>query len=497
MGKDLQYLNPATVRMPSYGFYARDQWQVNRKLTLNYGVRYEYYPVGKRDHRGPERYDPTTDKVYVGGLGDIPENAGIDVGNGQFAPRIGIAYRATEKTVIRTGYGISVDPMHFKQLRNAYPAVISLQISGASTFEQAGTLRTGLPPIVGPDPRAPVIDLPNTVNTVTFPTEFKRGYIQSFNFTIQQDIGGGFNGQVGYVGSRAIRQTVQQNINSSGPGGGNPGRALAQKFPGRFSNINLFTPFRTAQYDSLQSQLNRRFHGGSQLGVAYTFSKAINYADNSDSGLTWNWEPMLDRNRALAGFDRTHNFQMYGVLELPFGQGKKWALSGPADWVLGGWQINGIFSAMSGTPFTVGTAGTSLNSQGNTQTADQVVPEVEILGGVGRGQSYFDPYAFMPVTAVRFGNTGRNILRGPGVVNVDASLFRNFNLTERFRMQFRAEAFNVSNTPKFSNPGATVSSATRNAQTGLITALNNYTEITSTSNQHQDRQLRFALKLFF
>jgi hypothetical protein len=498
MGKDLQYLNPATVRMPSYGFYVRDQWQATRKLTLNFGVRYEYYPVGHRDHRGPERYDPDTNLVYVGGNGDTPFDAGIEVGKGQFAPRLGIAYRVTEKTVIRTGYGISVDPMHFKHLRNAFPAVISLQLQGANTTTPAGSLRTGIPPIVGPDPRAGVITLPRGVGTVTFPTDFRRGYIQSFNFTIQQDIGGGFNGQVGYVGSRAIRQTAHRNLNAAGPGGGAAGRALAQRWGADRSSgdIILFHPFNTATYNALQAQLNRRFHGGSQLGIAYTFSKAINYADNSDSGLTWNWEPMLHRNRAVAGFDRTHNFQLYGVYELPFGRGQKWATSGPASWFFGGWQVNGIFSAVSGTPFNVGTANTSLNAPGNTQTADQVKPEVEILGGVGRGASYFDPYAFAPVTEARFGNTGRNILRGPGAVNLDASLFRNFNLTERFRMQFRAEGFNVTNTPKFGNPGATVTSAARNAA-GQITNLNGYTEVTGTSPLHEDRQLRLALKFFF
>jgi hypothetical protein len=146
--------------------------------------------------------------------------------------------------------------------------------------------------------------------------------------------------------------------------------------------------------------------------------------------------------------------------------------------VIGNWQINGIFSRVTGTPFTVGSTGTSVDAPGNTQTADQVLPEVQILGGVGRGASYFDPYAFAPVTAVRFGNTGRNILRGPGLNNMDASIFRDFPLTERFRLQFRAEAFNISNTPAFNNPGATVSAATRNAS-GVITNLGGYTEITS------------------
>jgi len=162
--------------------------------------------------------------------------------------------------------------------------------------------------------------------------------------------------------------------------------------------------------------------------------------------------------------------------------------------VVGNWQLNGIFSRVTGSPFTVGTSNASLNSAGNTQTADQVKTDVKIIGGVGRGNSWFDPTAFVPVTAVRFGNSGRNILRGPGQTNLDASIFRDFRVTERFKLQFRAEAFNLSNTPAFNNPGATASSASRNAA-GEITNLGGYTEVTSA--QTTERQFRFALKLFF
>ena len=142
MGKDVQYLNPATVRMPSFGLYARDQWQVSRKLSIDYGLRYEFYPAPRRDHWAGERYDPNTDKVYRGGF---------DVGIGQLAPRLGIAYRLNEKTVIRVGGGISVDPNTFRYLRDAYPATISTQFSGATSYQAAGSLRTGLPDVVGPD----------------------------------------------------------------------------------------------------------------------------------------------------------------------------------------------------------------------------------------------------------------------------------------------------------------------------------------------------------
>jgi hypothetical protein len=482
MGKDVQYLNPATVRMPSYGIYARDSWQINRKLTLNYGIRYEYYAAPRRDHWAGERYDPNTDMVYRGGY---------DVGKGQVAPRLGIAYRMNEKTVIRVGAGISVDPNSFRYLRDDYPATISTQYSGASSFQAAGTLRTGIPAVVGPDLSLSQFPLPTTVGTTTFPQVFHRGYVESWNATVQRDVGLGFNIQAAYVGSRGVRQTVNQNINASGPGGGNNGRALYAKF-GRISNITYHTPFDTTTYDGLQMQVTRRV-GAAQLGVSYTYSKAFSWGDDTDSGLTWNWVPMLYRNRAVAGFDRTQNFQFYGNYELPFGRKYALANQGVMAAVLGGWQVNWILSRMSGTPFTVTTSGSSVNTQGNTQTADQIKGTVQILGGHGVGQSYFDPLAFKAVTDVRFGSSGRNILRGPGVFNLDSSLFRNFKITERFGLQVRMEMFGVTNTPQFGNPATTVSNMTFNAD-GSIRALNGYTEITSASGE---RQIRFAAKFTF
>jgi hypothetical protein len=169
---------------------------------------------------------------------------------------------------------------------------------------------------------------------------------------------------------------------------------------------------------------------------------------------------------------------------------------GFASHIVSGWQLNGVLSRESGAPFTVASSGTSVNAPGNTRTANQVLPAVSVLGshGIGaNGASYFDPNAVAPVTTVSFGNSGRDILRGPGVFNTNASHFRNFKMTGRFTMQFRAETFNPTNTPQFGNPGATVSPATFNAD-GSIKSLNRYTQITSAGNE---RQLRFALKLMF
>src|SRR5262249_7386920 len=156
---------------------------------------------------------------------------------------------------------------------------------------------------------------------------------------------------------------------------------------------------------SLQTRVTRRLNASSLFGLSYTFSKSLSYADNSDSGLTWHWVEMWRRNRAPAGFDRTHNLDIFGISEFPFGTGKRWANHGVAALPAGGWQLTGIFTAISGTPFSVTSSATSLNSPGNTQTADQVKPTVEKLGQVGPGTSWFDPYAFAPVTAVRFGTS--------------------------------------------------------------------------------------------
>ena len=156
--------------------------------------------------------------------------------------------------------------------------------------------------------------------------------------------------------------------------------------------------------------------------------------------------------------------------------------------------MNGIFSAYSGAPFSVTASGASLNAPDNSQTADQVLPNVQYLGGIGPNTPYYNPLAFRAVTAARFGSTGRDILRGPGEVNLNASVFRTFRLTERIKLEFRAEAYNLSNTPHFNAPSANVSSMSLRPD-GSIASLGNFMSITSTVGD--PRQFRFGLRLSF
>lgn len=475
MGKDYQYINPGTVREKSIGLYARDQWQVLHNLTVTLGMRYEDYPLAHRDHTGFNRYDPTTNLELIGGQGGVPFDTGMDIGHGVFAPRLGIAYRIGEKTVIRTGYGMTVDPNNFRTLRDAYPAVISQQLTGPNSYSPAGSLAIGLPAVVFPDITQGKLVLPSTLGTSTFPQTVRRGYIESYNFTIQRDMGHGFSVQSGYVGTMSIRQFASVNINASTPNGGNAGEPLDILF-GNISTISMLEPFNSSRYNSLQTTAVKRFRGGNSIRMSHTWGRAIDFNDNSDSGLTWNWVPILQRNKALAGYDRTSNFKLYGTYDLPFGRSQRWLTHGFVNKIAGGWQLNGIMALVSGIPFTVSASATSLNSPGNAQTANQILPTVEIFGGL---TPYFDTKAFAaPSGAGVFGNTGRNILRGPGYFNLDGSVFRNFRITERFKLQFRTEAFGLTNTPHFNNPGATIGGGFGN--------------ITGSSGQ---RQLRFAMKL--
>lgn len=175
--------------------------------------------------------------------------------------------------------------------------------------------------------------------------------------------------------------------------------------------------------------------------------------DDGSAGLSWNSAEVLDRNYALAGFDRPHLFQMGFVYELPFARGR----SGLLPAIVRNWQVNGIFARYSGTPFTVSSAGTSLNAPGNSQTAD-LVGAITQLGGIGPGNPYYDPAAWASVTAVRYGTTGRNSVRGLRSSRLDFSVFRAFQIG-MVRPEFRVQAFNLTNTPQLGNPASNVTGA--------------------------------------
>jgi hypothetical protein len=479
----------------NYGFYGQDQWQALRSLTITYGLRWDHFPVGNRNGHGMERYDFASNLITICGVSGTPRDCGYNVSNTEFSPRVGLAWRAMDTFVVRAGFGINYDPFPLAFVRdmlNDYPEDLSLSIGPSNTFLAAGTLASGIPAITVPDISSGVVTLPKNFNMQTLPQNVRRDYVESWNFSLQKEIKWGFTGQAAYVGSRQV--SVPQFLNL------NAGQILGQGTAGQpffarngSAGLNLITPLNHTHYDSLQTSLSRRFASGYQFGVSYTFSKAtaICCDELADKTAFIQIPQFFSLNRTLAPYDRTHVFTATALVELPFGKGKKWLNEpGAASTVLGGWQISSLFSAYSGTPFNVTASGTStLNASGSNQVADQVKPHVAILGGVGL-KPYFDPLAFaaVPNTQVRFGTAGLESLRGPGYGNVDLSLFRNFSVTERWKVQFRAESFNLTNTPHFSNPAANISNA-------------GFDQITSTTGTGRDgideRQFRVAVRVSF
>ena len=483
-GKSYQFYDPMRTREFQQGYYIRDNWSVNRKLSMNIGARLEHFPIMSRGEFGIERWDPITNKVILGGRGNNPRNAGTEAIALMIAPRIGLAYRANDKTVIRAGYGITNDPYPVSRpLRSPYPAVVVDEYVGAG-FAFAGDLRTGIPSVKLPDVTSGTIDIPNTVSTNSLQAgKFRRGYIQSFNGTLQRELWGGFVIQSAYVGTRSIRQALTYFNANAGlvPGAGNAGRPFSSL--GINVDRNFFIPMATQTYDGWQNNLTRRFSGGLFMTLNYTLSrtKGIN-AGNSDQGLRFYVPSQFSKNAAVADFDRTHSFTGAANYELPFGKGKKWAGTGAASHVLGGWQLNPTFQIYSGLPFIVTADGATLAAPGNTQVADKTGTATK-LGGVGLGAPFYDISGFRAITEQRFGNMGLNELRGPRYFLMNLGLFRQFTLNDRFSLQFRSEALNVTNTPTLGNPNANVSSPA------------NFMAITAAAQTQ--RTIRFGLRLAF
>jgi hypothetical protein len=504
-GRTLVVPDIYTLRSWRHSYYIRDRWTMSSRLTVSYGVRWEYIPFPTRADRGVEFYNFDTNQMTLCGFAANPTDCGTSISKKGFGPRFGLAYRATDKFVIRAGYGITTDPFDIgpRGLRTNYPLGIALNLVGANEFQPALRLDDGLPTIPQPDLGNGIIPVPTSVVVKTVPKKIDRGYIQSWNFTVQRELKFGFVGQVGYVATRSVRQFANIDANAGQVlGASNAGRTQFPRFA-RTATTFQYRPFGTSQYNGLQARLERRYAQGVTIGVNYAWSKAIGVNADSQSSPRVQAVDYFGLNRAVVNYDRTHTVNMVGTWEPPFGKGKRWANSSRlASAVFGDWQLNNALTLMSGLPFSVTAAATSLALPGSTQRADQIKPTVQNFGRVGPGESFFDPLAFAQVTQPRFGNAGFNSLRGPGIVNWDFSVFRQFIISERWKLQFRMEAFNFSNTPHFANPGSNVSAMSLNAD-GSVRTLGGFSEITATDGNNlgrggsDERAFRFGLRLSF
>lgn len=461
-------------------FFAQDDFKVTSNLTLNIGLRYELNSIPKADLAQTSTFDFNLGKIVVGTLpnGDInlttqqvaavafplyrdrivkASDAGYpsnlqDIGRKQFAPRVGFAYRPWDnRTVLRGGYGI-----FYTLLRPNNFASYQIQNVPFSADE----LKDNTTPVPTFN-TATLFDAPfglGTPRIATLERRVNQPYMQQWNVAIQRQLGATLALDVAYVANKGtkLEQRYTTNFVAPGPGNTQTRRPLPQFGAGvRYANIA------NSNYHSLQVKLEKRFSKGFSFLSAYTWSKLIDDS-NIASQLGSVQDPRnLAIERGLGNFDVTHRLVSSFGYELPFGRGKQFAASLPAlaDAVLGGWQLGGIVQFQSGFPFTplMGSPDPANVGRQYARRPDRIAS-----GEIDNWtlDKYFDIAAFRTPAAFTIGNSGRNILRGPGIANWDMSIFKNFTISETKRLQFRWEMFNAFNTAQFLNPDTTVEAGT-------------------------------------
>ena len=458
-GKSYQY-ELFTSNEWQHALFFRDRWTVNPKLTLDLGLRWEYYPIMRRADRQIEMLDLNTLDVLIGGVAGNPKNMGLVAPKDSFLPRAGIVYRLDDKTVVRTGYGLTLNPLNLGSQAAlggdfSYPQVLNATFeppAAQAQFGWYGTLDQGIPRLEDPNLSSGRIHLPNTVGMRTaVPETVDRGKTHSWNVSVERRLPFDLSADVAYVGNKITGDLTSINVNNAQTmGGGGLDRPYLISH-GRQLAVDIFTPYRRAKYDAIQVGVTRPFLNGLLIKGHYTYSRSWSLGTSYQLPTA----EAQDRNWARAAGDRPHTVAMSFVYQLPWHSGFEPFNIFRA--IVNDWQVNGIYQVFSGAPFTVTADGTVLNTPGNTQTADLVGSVVKI-GEIGADGVYYEPSAWAQPDGVRFGTSRLNEFRGPGGWNLDFSLFRTFTLTGSHRLEARIEASNVTDTPKFANPTSSLTS---------------------------------------
>ena len=463
-------------------FFASDTWQVNHKLTVDMGLRYELYPPATpRKMAGFSEYLPSTNTMVLAGIDGNPSNMGMQTDYKNVAPRLGLAYRLTEKTVVRAGFGVSYVPFIDNTYAYNYPIKISTDYTTPTTYGPAlnGTVvtnyQTGVP--VTPTPPTSVAGtIAETASNgllslanLYIPLNFKNAYVDSWNLVGEQALPKNMSLQIGYVANHGTRIDLIQNINDPsiyGQSGSYDPYYLAY---GKSASINqVFLGFST-NYESLQAELTRRFNNGLAFNSAFTWGKAEGYGTGAqDGGLFYGLLTPLRHNYSLVDFDRKKNFEQTVTYELPAGRGHRFFASGIGEYVIGGWKTSATIGMVSGLPFSVETTSVT---PGVTQTVEKT-GAFQVTHNIASKSPYpawFNTSAFAappactaysaanPV-ACSLGNSQRNQFRGPGYFSDNLSLFKSFPMFRETALEGRFDAFNMTNTPAFGQPNGTLGS---------------------------------------
>jgi len=483
-------------RSTDQAYYFQDDWKVTRRLTLNLGVRYEYYQPWSDANAAAPLATFTTGAGSK--QGTIPNGELVVSGTPQaaaagftgranqslyfpdhtnWAPRVGFAWRPTEsdKTVVRSGYGIFYNPVIYDAANflNLMPPLFGL-------LEAVGLLNAA-------NPWPPFNGNYNSLDGYLFMNDFKNGYVQQWNLSVERRLTPSTAIEVGYVGNTGTHLDGSRILNQAPPGSGptQPRRPWPN-----FGTYEGWDSRVSSNYHSLQVRLERRSSKGLSFIGAYTFSKGIDGGAGAADTFAGGDVTMPQNNahpdeRGLSLFDVRQRLVFSWIYALPFGKGKSFLNQGGAlNALVGGWQVNGIASFETGFPLTPRTGAPNAGGDaGSLQATDR--PNRVCNGNLPSGQrtiaEWFDTSCFPQNNAGQWGNSGRGVVTAPGIKNWDVSLFKDFQIKESLRLQFRTEFFNTFNNVNFGFPDVVVIDPTF----GVI------------SNAGASREIQFGLKLIF
>ena len=490
----LQLTDPVTKSWELHGF-AEDEWKVASRLSLFYGIRYEYQNPYYEGSNHASNYDPTTNTILLAGRGGNSSTL-IKPDKNNFGPRVGFSFQVHPKTVLRAGYGVYYSPENDARsdvLTKNYPFnnqqvffndINQFYGTGFPTYQlDAGVPRDTTLHLPESGGSIDVADITDSRSQSVFHVDsgFRTGYSQLYNLTVQSEIAPNTSLEVAYVGSQGRKLSYAVgDINRN------------NRITPLLSHIQAQYAVGNSSFNSVQVKLRKRYSNHTSALLSYTYGRNIdngpapfNLGRNHDSPQ----DPFnLAAERAVASNDVTHNFSGSAIYELPFGRHQRFLGNAGAveNAFLGGWQLNGIVEARSGLPYNIVQDGNDQNYPG---LRPDLVGNPELSHPTyGPTGQYFNPDAFGkpcddPHTEHCPGNLGRNAFFGPSFFNIDASLFKTLQFNERASLQIRIEAYNILNHPSFGNPNAD------------FTQSKTFGKVTSTSSGA--RQLQFAVKLNF
>lgn len=504
------------------GTFVQDDWKVSQRLTLNLGVRYELFTQPYDAHDRGGIFNPETGQFQVPGQNGYSRSI-VKGDHNNIAPRVGFAYQLSSKMTLRAGYGLyyglrdqNQEVTQFSGSTPNIPNLIFPAISASTTVAPPVTINTPIE-VVPADPTLSGFSLERPYNNLVRFSDINNSRnpgLHQFNFNIEYQPAEDWLVQISYSGTRGFdlasayinlnQISYQQALSGLNSQADRP-------FPYINAPVNAVSSIGNSIYNAGNFKLEKRYSQGLTLLANYTWQKNIETKGTGPSSYTQigNSQALdstdLDRERSVAPIDVTHTISGAWSYELPWGPGKAHLQEGLLSHLLGGWQLSGIATARTGFPTDIFT-NVQASVFNSFNVPDRVIGQDLLLPNAGV-DGYFNPKAFsIPGTDVaangktlqRIGNSSRRVARGPGLTNMDFSIARQIDITERYKLQFRSEFFNLTNTPSFTLPSPTNSSMTCIGKgTGTPCDAGNANFGKLSNGTVTGRQIQFGLKFLF